>query len=85
MVIMSKKKYESIMQQQREELGKFEKRIVALEALVQKLQDTFKKQAEIIDKLNTIAGIEAMKRGIKPKRSIEDEWFNGPEKKDDKQ
>lgn len=39
------------------------------------------RQKEIVNKLNTIVGIEKMKQGIQDhNRSLIDEWFNGKQK-----
>lgn len=57
-------------------IGFLDKRIVELEGELER-------QKPIVDKLNTIVGIEKIKQGIEESNhSIVDEWFNGAKEED---
>lgn len=62
---------------------KFRKRVDRLEKKIESLTKTIEAQREIVEKLNTIYGVELLKQSTHKKQTIEDMWMNGERKGDE--
>lgn len=83
-MVISKQKYNSLVDTNKEQyklISELKMNIATLVEIVKELKDVVEEDHSIVEKLNTIHGVEILKQSTHTKQSTEDLWINGIKEK----